>query len=212
MIHITQKRCLSREEKKKDRQKVDDNLCVRFDLQAVMQSPNGNTPLSYPKKGRLSEFIDQCHELTYHGGAKLTSGFIRQKYWLVGGLKATKKRIFQYVKCRKHTPRQHYQIMGDLSTARVNLLRLFYHTGVDYTSHVFVKANKGRGILTMKGYVAVFVCMVTKAVPSELVSDLTTSSFLAALRRMTARQGVPKKMYSDQGTTFIGANKVLQEE
>ncbi|XP_045456869.1 uncharacterized protein LOC123666892 [Melitaea cinxia] len=170
-------------------------------------------PIIIPKNSRLSELIiDQCHELTYHGGAKLTSGFIRQKYWLVRGLKATKKRIFQCVKCRKHTPSQHYQIMGDLPTARVNPSRPFYHTGVDYTGHVFVKANKGRGILTTKGYVAVFVCMVTKAVHLELVSDLTTSSFLAALRRMTARRGVPKNMYSDQGTTFIGANKVLQEE
>ncbi|XP_059045533.1 uncharacterized protein LOC131841266 [Achroia grisella] len=102
--------------------------------------------------------------------------------------------------------------MGDLPPARTNRSRPFLHTGVDYTGHILIKANKGRGIKTTKGYVAVFVCMSTKAVHLELVSDLTTSAFLAALRRMAARRGVPRHSYSDQGTNFIGANRILQEE
>lgn len=102
--------------------------------------------------------------------------------------------------------------MGDLPAARANPSRPFYHCGVDYTGHIFIKANKGRGIKTTKGYVAVFVCMATKAVHLELVSDLTASAFLAALWRMAARRGVPGHMYSDQGTNFIGANKILQQE
>jgi hypothetical protein len=52
--------------------------------------------------------------------------------------------------------------------------------------------------------------MVTKAVHLEIVSDLTSSAFLAALRRMAARKGAPYHMYSDQGSNFIGANNILQ--
>lgn len=54
--------------------------------------------------------------------------------------------------------------------------------------------------------------MVTKAVHLELVTDLTSSAFLAALRRMAARKGAPGHLYSDCGTNFIGANKLLQEQ
>lgn len=41
---------------------------------------------------------------------------------------------------------------------------------------------------------------------------MTIASFLAALKRMAARRGLPNHMYSDQGTTFIGANRILQQE
>lgn len=54
--------------------------------------------------------------------------------------------------------------------------------------------------------------MVTKAVHLELVSDLSSSSFLAALRRMVARRGAPNHIYSDNGTNFVGANKILNRE
>ncbi|XP_022836774.1 uncharacterized protein LOC111364150, partial [Spodoptera litura] len=102
--------------------------------------------------------------------------------------------------------------MGQLPDFRTNPAPPFYHTGIDYTGSIKVKSNKGRGIKTSKGYVALFVCMVTKAVHIELVSDLSSLSFLAALRRFSARRGTPKHIYSDNGTNFVGANKILQEE
>ncbi|KAL0838691.1 hypothetical protein ABMA28_016761 [Loxostege sticticalis] len=170
-------------------------------------------PAIIPSNTRLADLlIDEAHELTFHGGARLTTAFLRKKYWLIGGIRATKKRLRLCVKCKKHNPDQQYQLMGDLPPSRSNPSRPFYHTGVDYTGHVLIKANKGRGIKTTKGYVAVFVCMATKAVHLELVSDLTASAFLSALRRMAARRGVPGHIYSDQGRNFIGANKVLQQE
>ncbi|CAG4969764.1 unnamed protein product [Parnassius apollo] len=99
--------------------------------------------------------------------------------------------------------------MGDMPEVRTNPSRSFYHTGVDYTGYVDVKASKGRGIKTSKGYVAVFVCMATKVVHLELVSDLTLSAFFATLRRMAARRGAPCHIYCDNGNNFVGASRVL---
>ncbi|XP_075990327.1 uncharacterized protein LOC142985980 [Anticarsia gemmatalis] len=113
---------------------------------------------------------------------------------------------------RRHNPDKHYQLMGDLPEARCNRSRPFYNTGVDYTGFIDIKTNKGRGVKTTKGYVTLFVCMATKAVHLELVSDLTTSAFLAALRRMAARRGTPRHIFSDNGTNFLGANHVLQQQ
>ncbi len=41
-------------------------------------------------------------------------------------------------------------------------------------------------------------CFVVKAVHLELVSDLTSDSFVAPLRRFIARRGKPKIIWSDQ--------------
>ncbi|CAH4038465.1 unnamed protein product [Pieris brassicae] len=167
-------------------------------------------PIIISHAGRLTDLIiDQAHKLTFHGGPRLTLSLIRQKYWIVGGNRAVKRQLRLCVTCVKNNPRMQYQIMGDLPEARCNPARPFKHTGVDFTGYILIKSSKGRGIKCTKGYIAVFICMATKAVHLEVVSDLTTSAFLAALKRMAARRGTPEHIYSDNGTNFIGANRVL---
>ncbi|XP_043496357.1 uncharacterized protein LOC122520328 [Polistes fuscatus] len=50
----------------------------------------------------------------------------------------------------------------------------------------------------------------TKAVHLELVNDLTTEAFLAALRRFMARRGKCSDIYSDNATNFVGAANELE--
>ncbi|KAJ2948490.1 hypothetical protein O0L34_g7738 [Tuta absoluta] len=102
--------------------------------------------------------------------------------------------------------------MGNLPPARITPSPAFTHCGVDYTGAVDVKLNRGRGVRTTRGYIAIFICMVTKAVHIELVSDLTSQAFIAALVRLCSRRGTPKHIYSDNGTNFRGAAKILHDE
>nr|XP_012218938.1 PREDICTED: uncharacterized protein LOC105670157 [Linepithema humile] len=53
--------------------------------------------------------------------------------------------------------------------------------------------------------------MSIKAIHIEVVSDLSSGGFLAALRRFTARRGLPEHIYSDNGSNFVGANNQLKE-
>ena len=62
----------------------------------------------------------------------------------------------------------------------------------------------------MKAYVSVFVSFSVKAIHLELVSDLTTDAFIAALRRFIARRGKPSVIWSDHGTNFTGADRELK--
>ncbi|XP_071653530.1 uncharacterized protein [Temnothorax longispinosus] len=62
-----------------------------------------------------------------------------------------------------------------------------------------------------QAFIAVFVCLCTKAVHLDVVSDYTTEAFLGAFRRFTARRGLCEKLYSDSGTNFLGADRVLRE-
>jgi hypothetical protein len=56
------------------------------------------------------------------------------------------------------------------------------------------------------------VYMTTKAVHVELVGDLTTESFLNALKRLISRKCMVSKLYSDNATNFIGSKNDLQKK
>ncbi|GFX12004.1 integrase catalytic domain-containing protein [Trichonephila clavipes] len=103
------------------------------------------------------------------------------------------------------------QLMGDLPTHRVTPSRPFSVCGVDYAGPINILRYRGRGAKTTKGYIALFVCFVTKALHLELVSDLTSEAFIASLKRFCARRGAPKHIYCDNGTTFVGARRKLLE-
>lgn len=71
--------------------------------------------------------------------------------------------------------------------------------------------KQGRNV-KIKGYIAVFVCMIYKAVHLELVSSMDADSFIAALTRfVNLRAGNVQHMYSDNGTNFVKADRELRE-
>lgn len=72
--------------------------------------------------------------------------------------------------------------------------------------------SKGRGNTSYKGYIALFICLCTKSIHIEAVSDLTSAAFIAEYRRFVARRGLPAHMYSDNATNFIGAAKILKKQ
>ena len=100
--------------------------------------------------------------------------------------------------------------MGDLPGARARPASPFEKSGVDYAGPLSVRLTKTRGKGTLKSFICVFVCMATRAVHLEMVEDYTAESFIAAFHRFTARRGHCKKLYSDRGTNFVGADTQLK--
>lgn len=113
--------------------------------------------------------------------------------------------------CFKAKPRLSEAIMGSLPSSRVTPSKPFAHCGVDYAGPVTIREGKRRNARDRKAYIAIFVCFATKTIHIEVVSDLITDSFLGAFKRFIARRGKPNNMYSDNGTTFVGAQKQLKE-
>ncbi|GJQ77806.1 hypothetical protein Trydic_g4703, partial [Trypoxylus dichotomus] len=104
-----------------------------------------------------------------------------------------------------------YYLMGDLSQHRLTPGKAFENIGVDYFGPVHIRDSMKRKHNLIKAYGAVFVCFATKAVHVELVGNLSTEAFLAALKRFVARRGSISNIYSDNGTQFIGANTELKK-
>jgi hypothetical protein len=100
--------------------------------------------------------------------------------------------------------------MGDLPPSRVTPARPFLSTGTDFCGPFNAKVLNLRAIRHTKVYICVFVCMVTKAVHLEVVTDLTTDAFIAALIRFVSRRGLCVQLFSDCGTNYVGADNTLQ--
>lgn len=169
-------------------------------------------PVILPENHHFTNLIiEHNHLITLHGGCQLTLNQIRQQHWIVHGKRVVSNFIRKCIKCFKNKPPSTTQLMGDLPSARVRPSRPFSSTGVDYAGPIDFRVSKGRGNKSYKGYIAVFVCLSTKAIHLEPVSDLTTAAFRAALDRFFARRGFAHDIYSDCGTNFIGADNILKE-
>ncbi|GFS51943.1 integrase catalytic domain-containing protein [Trichonephila clavipes] len=102
-------------------------------------------------------------------------------------------------------------MMEDLPRDRIVPSRPFEKVGVDYAGPIITKPNLKRSRVTLKSYIAIFICFSTKATLLEVVSDLTTEAFLACLRRFIARRSKPSVIGSDNATNFKGSKKILNE-
>lgn len=72
-------------------------------------------------------------------------------------------------------------------------------------------STRGRQLPEIKGWIAVFVCLVTRAIHLEPTEGMSTDDFLQAYQRFVSRRGNPERIYSDNGTNFVGANKELAQ-
>ncbi|XP_055543011.1 uncharacterized protein LOC129728589 [Wyeomyia smithii] len=84
-------------------------------------------------------------------------------------------------------------------------LRPFSFVGVDYMGPFEVTVGRRRE----KRWIALFTCLVTRAVHPEVVHGLTTQSCLMAISRFIGRRDWPIEFLSDNGTNFQGASKEL---
>ncbi|XP_011859066.1 PREDICTED: uncharacterized protein LOC105556582 [Vollenhovia emeryi] len=155
--------------------------------------------------------IELEHLRNMHSGLQATMAAVRQRFWPLSLRSATRKVINNCLPCFKARPVFSEAQMGSLPASRIRFSRPFSHCGVDYAGPVTLREGKRRNSRNHKAYIAVFVCFATKAIHLELVSDLTTDAFIAALKRLISRRGKPQQMYSDNATTFVGAQRQIKE-
>lgn len=168
-------------------------------------------PAILPKDSRLAILlVEQAHHTLLHAGAQLTAGYLKRRYWILGGRSLIRATIRRCPTCIRAAGRTLDQLMGNLPQERVVPSRPFLRTGVDYAGPIQARTTKGRGHRSYKAYIAVFVCMTTRAVHLEAVTDCSTSGFLAAFRRFTSQRGVCAELWSDHGSNFKGANTELR--
>lgn len=169
-------------------------------------------PIILPKDCNFTRvLIRNEHCALMHAGLRLTLSNLSQKYYIISATTLVKSVINKCVTCFRYRAQNAQQLMASLPQDRVVQDRVFNKVGIDYCGPFSVKQSSMRRSVISKGYVCIFVCFVTKCVHLELVSDLTSECFLAALKRFQSRRGLPQTIYCDNASTFKGANNQLKE-
>ena len=117
---------------------------------------------------------------------KQTLCLIRNFYLipLCRGLTRTVLRECLY--CKRYTAKAMTTCMADLSKDRMLAgQKPFTSTGIDLFGPMLVERTKGTrsNAALVKRYGVIFTCMTVRAVHLELTNDLSTDSFIMALRR-----------------------------
>ncbi|KAJ8685412.1 hypothetical protein QAD02_021205, partial [Eretmocerus hayati] len=186
---------------------IDTNGLIRVGgrLQNSFLTESEKHPIILPKNHHVTVLlIRKAHACTLHGRYRLVHSHLFQKFWIIQASSTIRRIVRECTICTRHNAITMEQQMGPLPAIRTRPARPFAHYGVDFAGHFWIKASQGREMKSFKGYVAIFVCLVVKAIHLELVSDLTTTAFLTALRRFAARRGMCGVMYSDNATTYEG--------
>lgn len=169
-------------------------------------------PVLLPKRDHVVDLIIQhSHVVNCHTGPGLLMSILRQRYWILDARTIIRAKLRKCNTCFKTHPTHPTPMMADLPSYRVSEAKAFTHTGVDYAGPIRITLSRRRGQHALKSYICLFVCMVTKAVHIELVSDLTSDIFLAAFKRFISRRGPVSCLYSDNATTYVGAKAQLDE-
>ncbi|XP_058456510.1 uncharacterized protein LOC131433913 [Malaya genurostris] len=180
-------------------------------LQHASISYDRKHPLVLPVKHPLTLLIaESVHRRTMHGGPQLTLAIMKHEFWPLRGRDLVRRVVHSCVTCAKARPRNLEQLMGQLPPERVNRAYPFQYVGIDFAGPVYLKPSTRKGA-PVKSYVAVFVCLAVKAAHLELVSDLTSAAFIAALRRFIARRGLPNTIFCDNATNFTAAHRELKD-
>ncbi|XP_030751382.1 uncharacterized protein LOC115878912 [Sitophilus oryzae] len=168
-------------------------------------------PIVLSNKCALTKIIMMYeHSKLLHCGPQQLLYNIRLHYWPLCGRRLARSVVRNCVTCFRANPVTFNYIMGDLPECRVSSFQpVFSHTGIDYAGPIFIRDRKTRNSKTVKGYICIFVCMSTKCIHLDIVTDLTSQAFLSVLKRFVSRRGKPLHLYSDNGTTFIGANSAM---
>ena len=128
---------------------------------------------------------------------------LRDEYWILGARRLCKAVKSSCIRCRRFDAPPLTQTMAPLPAFRVSEAPAFSTVGIDHAGPLYCSDREH------KCYFLLFTCPVVRAVHLELVDSLSSATTLLALRRFSARRGLPSVIISDNAKGFVGAKKIL---
>ncbi|XP_065360529.1 uncharacterized protein LOC135954335 [Calliphora vicina] len=117
----------------------------------------------------LASLIVRHYHLHHlHAGTRQLQYLLSLKYWIPDVIYFIKGTVYKCTTCMRF--RQIY---------RVQPCPTFERVGVDFAGPTLVKSWKGRGSKNYKCWIALFVCLSSKAIHLEAVTELSAAAFMA---------------------------------
>ena len=147
-------------------------------------------PILIPKRHHVTTLIIRhFHNLVFHAGVLSTVARLRQTFWILAARSQVQNILRKCVTCRRLTSRAlQLPAPPDLPSFRVNDWKPFSSVGVDFSGSFIVKSSRGH---FSKCYICIFSCCTTRAINLELLPDMSTQSFVLALRSHCADYTTP---------------------
>ena len=153
--------------------------------------------------------MSNAYKMVYHAGSERNLSESRRRYWIVRGRRLAKKLVRDCTTGRKLRQPPHTTLMTDLTPDRMKPFSPpFLVTGVDLFGPFKLKYGRNK---PTKAWGALFTCATVRAVHLEIVQDLSTQSFLQALRRFVSHHGWPSTFIADNGKSFVGTERELRK-
>ena len=155
-----------------------------------------------PQDSHLARLVVlNSHQLTFHGVTSQTIAHIRTRFWIPNCINLNRKMIKNRVNCNRLNSKIAFLLMEVVPKPRLDPpLRVSEDVGLVIAGpFLFRKPPKW----SENSYLALFVCLASKAVHLELLSDLSRAAWIAAVRIFVFHIGCPKDLYSDNGENFV---------
>ena len=154
-------------------------------------------------------YLQHLHEKNFHMGVESTIAEARENVWIVSIRQALRATIATCQRCKNRRAKPEMPTMGNLHESRTAFgLKPFSFVGVDCFGPLTVRVRRS----DEKRWGVIFTCLTFRCVHLEVVQDLSADQMLLATRRLIARRGPLRRMFSDNGTNFVGSSRILQEE
>ncbi|XP_062539257.1 uncharacterized protein LOC134207565 [Armigeres subalbatus] len=170
---------------------------------------DAKNPIILPRYHHITTLIiHHYHNRYHHQNHETVINEIRQKYQ-ISRLRSCYSQVRRDCqRCKNDHSVPNTPIMANLPPGRLAAFCLpFTHVGIDYFGPIEVAVGRRRE----KRWGMLATCLTVRAVHIELVNSLSTDSCIMAIRNFIARRGQPRKIYSDRGTNFVGANAELKK-
>ena len=168
-------------------------------------------PLILKKDDHITNLlIKKFHDNCCHLGINSTLNALRKAgFWILKGRQAVSKVIKNCVTCRRiNNVSFKMPPVPALPYDRVNLVKPFDTTGIDFAGPFTIKDSKGT---KYKMYILVFTCLNVRAVHMELLESMNIEQFVLAFVRFCNRFTYPKIIYSDNARTFVAGSSLLSD-
>ena len=187
----------------------DDLIVVGGRLQHANLSEATKHPIVLPRRHHVTKLIIRhLHLINEHAGTSHVLQALREQYWVPQGRTAVRGVISQCTHCKRLRTSTMTQQMAPLLQEQVTPNQPpFSCVGIDFFGPMLVKERRS----TVKRWGCVFSCLACRAVHLEMADSMSADSFICAFERFCNRRGKPKKVYSDNGTNFVGGEREMRD-
>ncbi|GFV61668.1 uncharacterized protein K02A2.6 [Trichonephila clavipes] len=211
IFRLIQKECYSNEETRKSLKGLlifeDEEGILRLKSRLINEEESKDfiSPIILPSKHlAVRRFIAQEHLVNKHAGTLTLLTILRERFWIVKGKRTVRSVIKECLTCKRQKIKHLEVPFPPLPKDRTEVAAVFQVSGVDLAGPLLTKSKQ-------KVWIVLFTCAVFRAVHLELITSLSTTDFIQAMRRFIARRGRISVMYSDNGTNFTGLNNALRQ-